>query len=129
MNSYRDFLIKNIILTLILAICGAILFSTILRSYYKNIYPLLLILALSINLIIFWLSIKKNKVNQSFILLVLSFAIKLFSYLAISIIYFIYQKEMLYRVAYICVLFIVFLAYTSLETKMLSKFFKSNSVN
>jgi hypothetical protein len=127
MISFRNVLITNIILTLILATCGAILFSTVLKSYYQDIYPYLLLLALSINLITFWLALKKNRVNQSFLLLVLSFTIKFFSYLLISIIYFINQEVMLYRVAYIFVLFILFLAYTSLELKMLSKFFKSNA--
>lgn len=126
MINYKDFLIKNLILTLILAICGAILFGTILKPYYQNIYPFLLGLALSINLLIFWIALKKNKANQTLVLLVLSFAIKFFSYLIATIIYFIFQEEMIYRVAYIFVLFIIFLAYTSLELKMLSKFFKSN---
>jgi hypothetical protein len=126
-NNYQNFLIKNLILTIILIICGVILFSTILKNYYHDIYLVLLLVALIDNLIIFKLALKKNKVNQSLLILILSFAIKFFTYLLISIVYFIHVNELVYRGAYIFVLFIVFIAYTSLEIKMLSNFFKSNS--
>jgi hypothetical protein len=125
-EKYRKVILNNLFLTFILAICGTILFSTILSNYYHHIFLLLLVVSLSLNLIIFRLAVIKNKVNQSFFLLVISFALKFFSYILITVIYFIYQPVLLYRVAYIFVLFIVFISFTSLEVKMLSKFFKTN---
>jgi hypothetical protein len=127
MNSnFRSFFYKNLLLTIILIVFGAVLFNTILKGYYSHVFSFLLILALSVNLIIFRLAIIKNKINQSFLLLVLSFSIKFFSYLLVTVVYFLNVDELLFRIAYIFVLFIVFVAYTSLEIKMLTKFFKTN---
>jgi hypothetical protein len=127
MNNYQRFIVKNILLTVVLAISGAIVFGTILKTYYHNIFPVLLILALAINIIIYRIAITKVKVNQTFIVLVLSFTIKFFSYLLITILFFLYEKEISYRIAYIFVLLIIFIGFTSIEIKMLSKFFKSES--
>lgn len=127
MNHFKNFVVKNLILTFIFAVSGTILFLTILKSYYHPIYPVVLLIALLINLVLFRLTLTKNKANQTFLVLILSFAIKFFSYLILTIVYFMYQEEMLFRIAYIFVLFIVFIGFTSLELKMSSKFFKSNS--
>jgi hypothetical protein len=128
-ENYRNVVIKHLILALVLTVFGLVLFGTIFRNYYQNIFPILLFIALIVNLLIFKLAFKKNKVNQSFFLLVSSFALKFFTYLLITILYFVRESEMLYRVTYIFVLFIIFISFSSLEVKMLTKFFKTNSGN
>lgn len=126
LNNFKGFAIKNIILTLFLAALGGLLFSTVFKKYYNHIFPILLILALIINLGIYRLAVNKKKVNQSLLFLVLSFAIKFFSYLIITVLFLLMQKDLPTRLAYIIVLLIVFVTYTTLEIKMLSKIFKTN---
>jgi hypothetical protein len=128
--SFRRFLINNLVLTLILTIFGTILFSTIFSVYYQQIFPFLILLGLSVNLLVFYIALNKSKsINQSHFILISSFAIKFVSYLIITVIYFLFEKEIQDRIIYIIVLFFIFITYTSLEIKALSKIFKTTNSN
>jgi hypothetical protein len=129
-KSFRSFLINNLVLTLILTIFGTLLFSTIFSVYYQQIFPLLILLGISVNLIVFYIALNKSKsINQSHFILISSFAIKFVSYLIITVIYFLFEKEIQDRIIYIIVLFFIFITYTSLEIKALSKIFKTAGSN
>jgi hypothetical protein len=127
-NSFRRFLVNNLLLTIILVFFGAILFSTILSVYFQPVFILLVALGFSVNLIVFSLALSKSKsVNQSYFIVLSSFAIKFIAYLVFTIIYFLIHKEIHERVVYIIVLFFIFITYTSLEINALTKIFKTNN--
>jgi hypothetical protein len=129
-NTFRKFLINNLILTLILTIFGTLLFGTLFTIYFQPVFLLLIVLGLSVNLFVFNIALNNSKsVNQSFFIVVSSFAIKFISYLAFTVIYFLINKEIQERVVYIIVLFFIFITYTSLEIKALTKIFKTNKGN
>jgi hypothetical protein len=129
-NIFRRFLINNLFLSLILLVFGTLLFTTILSVYYQYIFPFLLLLGFSVNLLVFYIAINKSKsINQSFFLIISSFAIKFISYLIFTVIYFLFIKEIQERIIYIVVLFFIFISYTSLEISALSKIFKTTNSN
>jgi hypothetical protein len=129
-NSFRRFLINNLLLTLILVIFGTLLFSTIFPIYYQQIFPFLILLGLTVNLLVFYIALNKSKsVNQSYFIVVSAFSIKFISYLIVTVIYFLFKKDIQVRIVYIVVLFFIFFAYTSLEINALSKIFKTTDGN
>jgi hypothetical protein len=120
------FLRNNLLLSFGLSLIGLILFLTVLPAFYHPFIPLLLLFALSINLILYFVVIRKE-VNDTMLLsmVVKSFAIKFFSYIALVIIFLILEKTRVIRITFVIVLFVFYFSFTWLEIQSLLKFLKS----
>ncbi len=125
-HHFLSFIRKNLFLTIILTIIGCLLFYTILRVYFHPFFPFILLFALSINLILFYTVTRKAVSDKRLVgMVVSSFLIKFFSYLAIVIIFLIFVKSRPIRLTFVSVLFILYISFTWLEVHSLLKFLKS----
>lgn len=129
-NHLRKFLLNNSIALLLLALAGALLFSTLFISYYHFSYPLVLILSFGVNVLIYFLFTRKDfPANKTTILITQSFAIKFFYYLLVAALFLILVENQPLRIAFICILFVLYLVFTFLEISALLRFFKSKVNN
>jgi hypothetical protein len=128
--SFKKFLISNLIVSVILTTFGWLLFTTVLSGLYRPMFLWLLLFALSINLLIFYIvTRKKYTVGKSPIIIFKSFGIKFFSYVGITLVFFLIEHDFRIRLTYILVLFCLYLTYTFLEITSLTKFFKAEDIN
>ncbi len=127
---FYSFLRKNLILSCILALIGGIIFCTSLKTFYFPFIPLLLVFALIINLILYYAVTRKEVADTQLMnLVVKSFAIKFFSYIALVIIFLIIEKTRVIRITFVAVLFVLYISFTWLEIQSLLKFLKSGKNN
>ncbi len=125
-NMLRSFLILNLLVTLLIACAGVIMFAYFLQDYYHPLYPALLLIALSVNLLSFYLSSKTQvSGNQILNALVKSFAIRFFLYLGIAITFLLLEDQTKQRAVFIITLFCLYLIYFSIEITSLLKMMKS----
>ena len=122
----RNFLIKNLLITLFMVFVGFILFSYFLTGYYHFLYPVLLLTAFITNVLSFYISIKSpvagNKVLNA---VVKTFALRFFLYMGITIIYLLLEDQSKQRIVFIIILFCLYLIYSILEVTNLLKIIKS----
>jgi hypothetical protein len=128
-SSYKKFFINNLIVSGVLAVLGWALFSSALSAYYQPMFPLLIVFALSINLIIFYIVTHNQTPSKAAQIVAKGFAIKFFSYIGITIIFFLIENNLRLRIVYIFVLFGIYIIYTVLEVISLTKFFKARDIN
>ena len=91
----KNFIVKSTLLTIIVFASGAILYSTVLKTFYLNILPLVLIFFYVVtNLVHAYLLKIASKSSSRFTsnYMATSF-IKMFFYLAVAIIYAVTNKE------------------------------------
>jgi hypothetical protein len=125
-SSFKKFLIKNLFVSILLVVIGWVLFSTFLSDYYQNIFGLLVVFAMFINLSVFYIVTKKSyTASKTPQIIIISFAIKFFTYLGISLFFFMVDTNLKHRLAFILVLFCVYLIYTFLEITSLTRYFKA----
>jgi hypothetical protein len=123
---FSKFLYKNLIVAMILAIIGTILFCTVLHAFFHPVFPILLLLAFIINVILFYIVTRKEvSDNQLLNLVIKSFLIKFFSYLSIVLIFLILEKTRTIRITFVVVLFILYFGFTWIEIQSLLKFLKT----
>lgn len=127
----RKFFLQNLLVLIILGLLEFVLFKfSSIQQFYHILYPLVLILSFVVNVIVYHLFTRKPvPANRSMLLIVQSFAIKFFYYLAIAII-FIYtltQKEE--KISFVVILFIIYFAFTLVEVNAVTSFVKSESNN
>jgi len=126
---FKQFLLKNLLISIILAILGWIIFSTFLSGLYHPIFLFLLFFSLIINLLIFYVvTRKKNSVSRSPMIIFKSFGIKFFSYVGITLVFFLIEPNMRFRITFILVMFCLYMAFTFLEITSLTKFFKAEDI-
>lgn len=127
---FRKFFLQNILILLLIGIAEIIIFTFFLKDFYQFSYPIVLLLSFVVNILVYHLFTRKPvPANRSMMLLVQSFAIKIFYYLTIAII-FIYtlsQKEE--KISFVIVLFIIYFAFTLVEVNAITSFIKSESNN
>lgn len=112
----RNFLVVNLLITILLATIGAIIFVYFLPGFYHILYPVLLLLALVINLLSYYFSIRtRHTGNQIMNAMIKSFALRFFSYLGIAIIFLLIENRINHRLAFILTLFILYLIYSIIE--------------
>lgn len=107
------------ILTLIIALIGALLFFTFLKEYYLPVFPLLLLffaLMTAVFHIILKRSLEINPQKFSYIFMGMS-AGKLFLILIIVVVYLIFQRETV--VPFLGGTFLLYLVFTMFEVKTL----------
>lgn len=127
----RKFFLQNLLVLIILGLLEFVIFKfSSIQQFYHILYPLVLILSFVVNVIVYHLFTRKPvPANRSMLLIVQSFAIKFFYYLAIAII-FIYtltQKEE--KISFVVILFIIYFAFTLVEVNAVTSFVKSESNN
>ena len=123
---FKKFLIKNLIATLAIILFGALLFSKFLFKYFHLFYLLTVLVTFFVNLIVYYIVTKKSVgSDKSLIVVVKSFAIKFFSYLTIALVFLLIVKTQELRVAFVILLFLLYLIYTYLEIASLIRFFKT----
>lgn len=123
---FSKYIRHNLMLTIAFAMVGGILFYTVLHSFFHPIFPLLLLLAAVINIFLFYSVTRKKFLNKQLLTLVIkSFLIKFFSYLAIVFIFLLIEKTRTIRITFVAVLFVLYFAFTWLEIQSLLKFLKS----
>jgi hypothetical protein len=128
--SFKGFFIKNLLISAVIAVIGGILFSTIFSKYYHPIFPILLVFALITNLLVYYIiSGKSYSAYKSSQIIILIFAIKFFSYVAITIIFLLIEKDFQSRILYIIVLFCIYIAFTIIEVDSCAKFLKTGRSN
>lgn len=128
--SFKKFLLNNLIVSVILAAIGLGLFSTILSGLYHPFFLWLLLFALVINLLIFYIvTRKKPTAARSPMIIFKSFGIKFISYIGVSLLFFLIEHNFRIRIMYILVLFCLYLTYTFLEITSLTKFFKAENIS
>lgn len=129
-NHLRKFILHNLIAFLVIGILGALLFSTLLSSYYHFIYPIVLVLAASINILIYFLLTRKEiPAGRITLSISQSFAIKFLFYLTVATIFFLLVKNQSLKITFVFILFVLYFVFTSLEVNALLKFFKSEKNN
>ena len=125
----RKFIINSIILTVIIALTGLLIFTTFLARYYLPVFPILLLFFLLINVIIHSLLVfssgkKKIKFETAY---TLSFFIKFLGCIIFMIIYIKTHKEN--SVIFVAGLFFLYVIYTSFEIISIISFLKRSSDN
>jgi hypothetical protein len=129
-NSFKKFLILNLFTSFVLAALGWILFATVLSGFYLPVFHFLLLFALLINLLTFYiLTRQKYSPARSPQIIFKSFGIKFFSYMFVTLVFFLVEKNTRIRINYILVLFCLYLPFTIIEITSLTKFFKAENIN
>jgi hypothetical protein len=129
-NFYKKFFVNNLVVSAVLAAIGWAMFSSVLSGYYQPMFPLLIVFALLINLIMFYIVTHKNQSpSRASQIIIKGFAIKFFSYLGITLLFFLIENNFRLRITYIFTLFCIYVVYTILEVISLTKFFKARDIN
>ena len=124
----RNFIFKIIILTLIIAFAGGMLFYIALRSAYFNAFPLLLLLfpAVSIVIHIRLLKASQKSLAKFNVVFMLSFMLKLIIYAGFTGV--ILSAETTNKNSFVITVLLLYLIYTVFDTKaILSDIKKLNS--
>ncbi len=116
--------IQNLVLTGIIIILSFLIFFFLLTPYYLNVYPILLVFIVLINMLSHSIMIKsyekdRNKFLSSYIQV---FALKFFGILIFVLIYLLVNKENI--VSFVITLFILYLIYTIFEVYSFVHFIK-----
>ena len=127
-NTLKHFLLLNLLVTLAIATVGAILFTFFIPDYFHFLYPVLLFLALAVNLLSFYFSYKSQGTGNKIInVMMKSFALHFILYIGIAIIFLLLEHHTKQRIAFVITMFCVYLIYTFIEVTSLMKIVKSKS--
>jgi len=111
----KSFLLKSTVLTIIVFIVGIILYSTVFKSYFLTVLPFtLLLFYLATNLVHAYLLRIAGKSGSGFVskYMAVSF-MKMFFYLAVAIVYVIFNRENA-KVFFVNIL-LLYVVYSSFE--------------
>ena len=127
-NTLKHFFLLNLSVTIAIAIVGTILFTFFVPDYFHFLYPVLLFLALTVNLLLFYFSYKSQGAgNQIINTMMKSFALRFILYIGIAIIFLLLEHHTKQRMAFVITMFCVYLIYTFIEVTSLVKIVKSKS--
>ncbi len=126
-HELKNFIVKAIILTGIIALAGIITFSTFLKEYYLSIFPYLLAFFFIIYIIVHLLLVytskwKKLKFETAYMV---SFFIKFFGILIFVIVFLNNHKNN--SIPFILAIFILYIIYTLFELKSIISYLKRTS--
>jgi len=126
---YRNFLIKNILVTLIIAFIGLILFKFFLIDLYHPLYLILLLVAFSVNIVSFYLSSNPKSYGRKALSgIIQSFALRFFLYLGLALLYLLNEDRTKHRIVFIISLFCLYLIYSIIEISCMKQLFKNKSI-
>lgn len=125
--TFRKFIWQNLLITFILAILGVVLFYFFLSAYYHPLYPILLLVALTANILSYYLSTQTRHTGIQIInAIIKSFGIRFMMYLGVAVAYMLLVDSTKQRVIFILALFCIYLIYSLLEITSLLKLIKGN---
>jgi hypothetical protein len=121
MNTFKPFVTKLTIITAVLALLSFIVFSFTSEKWTTNVWPFVLLFFFVSNGFLFWLFLRthQKKLSKFANFFMLSTSLKLLVYLAIIIVYLIFNRED--APPFLLSFFIYYIAYTSFEVKSLIK--------
>jgi hypothetical protein len=122
----KQFVIKSTVLTFIVLTLGAIVYSTVFKSYYLSVLPFAVLFFYAvINLVHAWLLKISEKSSARFTsrYMAVSF-LKMFFYLACAIVYVIFDR--LNAKIFIANFLLLYLVYTSFEVYEFAKVIRPN---
>ncbi len=123
---FKRFLLTNTIATLAIFLTGLLLFTTCLSEYFHFFYPVLVLVVFAVNLVVFYIVTKKKEgSDKSMYILVKSFAVKFFSYSILALVFLVFVKAPELKIAYVILLFSLYIIFTFLEITSLLRFFKT----
>ena len=126
-QAFTKFILYNLLVSLGIVAAGALLFLFVLRDLYHPLMPVILFFTLIINLISFRLTIRKPDASSNVLQMVAkSFAIKFFSYIALTVAIILLEKEKASLFSLIIFLFILYIVFSILETRALIRFVRGN---
>ncbi len=129
-RSIRKFVLNNLLLGCFFALIGLVIFSTFLSTYYNHFFILIVPFAVLINILEFYSAVKQAVIpNRALLSMATSFIIKFFSYLGLTIIFFLYKKDIQDRLVFILIMFSLYIAFTIIEVTSLSKYLKTKDNN
>lgn len=123
----KAFFIKSVILTIIIFLLGTILYTTILKSYYLSVLPLIVLFFFVVtNLVHAYLLKIAVKSGSKFTskYMAVSF-IKMFFYLAVAIVFVIFNKEI--ARPFLLNFLLLYIVYTFIEVYEFSKLVRQSS--
>ena len=122
----KQFILKVLLITIVLAIGGGIIFSLFLPQYYVPVLPFLLLFFAATTILIYAYQLKMAKKNMAKFAssnMLLSFS-KLFLYSLVAIIYFILDTEN--AIVFVICLMLFYLVFTTFEVVSVLKITKEN---
>ena len=122
----KQFILKVLLITIVLAIGGGIIFSLFLPQYYVPVLPFLLLFFAATTILIHAYQLKMAKKNMAKFAssnMLLSFS-KLFLYSLVAIIYFILDTEN--AIVFVICLMLFYLVFTTFEVVSVLKITKEN---
>jgi hypothetical protein len=122
----RKFTLINLLLGSAFILVIWVIFSTFLSNYYHRFFLLIAPFSILINIMVFVFAIRKtNTSNQVLQSMVIGFAIKFFSYAVLSIIFFLIEKNIQVRIAFLLILFLIYITFSIIEINALTKYIKA----
>jgi hypothetical protein len=114
----KKFALINILAFVLLLATGLILRQTLLKEYYNYFYFILLFTALLLNFIVHLFNSTISKVPKKLTSsIIISFGIKFFGYIILTILYLLLFKEKTDRIVFIVHLFAVYILFSVIEIK------------
>lgn len=120
-NSFSKFLKDLTIFTIIILAVGSLLFLTILKKYFLNIFPFVLVFYYASTLLLhkYMLRITRNDVSRfSFKFMMLSF-LKMFIYIIFGVLYIIFDEDN--AVNFLIIYLVLYVTYAVYEVKSVMK--------
>jgi hypothetical protein len=128
-HEIKGFISRSLIITLLVAVTGLLVFRLLLKEYYLSIFPLLLgffcVLNIVVHSLLVYASEKKSlKFETAYMI---SFFVKFFGYILFTLLYIKNHREN-FKI-FIAVLFTLYVIYTSFEIKSIISYLKRSSNN
>lgn len=120
-NSFSKFLKGLTIFTIIILAVGSLLFLTLLKKHFLNIFPFVLVFYYASTLLLhkYMLRITRNDVSRfSFKFMMLSF-FKMFIYIIFGVLYIIFDEDN--AVNFLIIYLVLYVAYAVYEVKSVMK--------
>ncbi len=120
----RKFVLGCLLIAAIVALIGAILFTTFLNAYYLPVFPYLLVFVVTISILVHYILIRAAIKNpQKFYTnYLITFGIKFFGYLLLIVIYFFVIKQNL--IAFSMAVIFLYVIFSFYEVRSLLAFLK-----
>jgi hypothetical protein len=113
----RIFIWQTIITSILICVAGFVLFLTVLKDLYHPLMPVILISAIGINFISFFLLQGSGTQNNVMASVAKSFILKFFSYILLAIILLLIEKDKDQRIFLVLSEFLLYIVFTWLEVQ------------
>ncbi len=127
---FKNYLIQNLLLTFLLGGLAGIVYKTALHGYYTVFVPVALVLSLAINLGGYQMALRKKNVDkQLLVILIQSFSLRFFTYIALVVIFLLRTPDHAIRLCFVCALFVMYVLYTLVEVRGMASMLHGKSTS